>query len=251
MKAIFLGTGTSVGVPAVGCECKTCLSDDHRDKRLRASVLIVQDGHYILIDASTDFRQQALRAGLKQIDAILFTHAHADHCFGLDDTRPIMFRNGPIPCYATETTWQGLRRIYSYIFDPAPYPGIPRIIPHTLEGDLSLFGLSIEPLTVIHGPLAVTAYRMGGFAYVTDCKIIPDETCSRLCGLDLLVIDALRFKPHPTHITVDEALRYIERLKPRRALLTHISHDIKHADASAWLPEGIEIAYDGLEVDVG
>jgi len=250
MKVTLLGTGTSVGVPAVGCDCETCLSDDWRDRRLRASALVDHKGHNILIDASTDFRQQALRAGLKQIAAILFTHSHADHCFGLDDARPIMFRNGAIPVFATETTWQGLRRIYSYVFEPAPYPGVPRIIPHRIEGDFNLLGLEVEPLTVIHGKLPVTAFRMGRFAYVTDCNMIPDEACARLKGLDLLVIDALRFKKHPTHMTLDDALGYIERLRPRRALLTHISHDIKHAETSGHLPENVEIAYDGLMLDV-
>src|SRR5215216_4777659 len=250
MRITFLGTGTSVGVPAVGCDCETCLSGDPRDKRLRTSVLIEHDGQNIIIDASTDFRQQALRAGLKHLSAILFTHSHADHCFGLDDARPIMFRDGAIPCYATEVTWQGLRRIYSYVFDPAPYPGLPRIIAHQVEGDFNLLGLNVEPLTVIHGKLPVTAYRIGGFAYVTDCNHIPDETCARLMGLDSLVIDALRFKRHPTHMTLDEALGYIERLKPRRALLTHISHDIKHEDTSGHLPAGVGIAYDGLTLEM-
>ena len=250
MKVTLLGTGTSVGVPAVGCDCETCLSDDWRDKRLRTSALVEHNGHNIIIDASTDFRQQALRAGLKQIAAILFTHSHADHCFGLDDARPIMFRHGAIPVFATETTWQGLRRIYSYVFEPAPYPGVPRIIPHRIEGDFNLLGLEVEPLTVIHGKLPVTAFRMGRFAYVTDCNVIPDEACARLRGLDLLVIDALRFKKHPTHMTLDDALGYIERLRPRRALLTHISHDIKHAETSAHLPENVGIAYDGLTLEV-
>jgi phosphoribosyl 1,2-cyclic phosphate phosphodiesterase len=250
MKVTLLGTGTSVGVPTVGCDCETCLSDDWRDKRLRTSALIEHNGHNIIIDTSTDFRQQALRQGLKQIAAILFTHSHADHCFGLDDARPIMFKHGAIPVFATETTWQGLRRIYSYVFEPAPYPGVPRIIPHRIEGDFNLLGLEVEPLTVIHGKLPVTAFRMGRFAYVTDCNVIPDETCARLRGLDLLVIDALRFKKHPTHMTLDDALGYIERLQPRRALLTHISHDIKHAETSDHLPENVEIAYDGLMLDV-
>lgn len=250
MRITFLGTGTSVGVPAVGCDCETCLSDDPRDKRLRTSVLIEHEGRNIIIDTSTDFRQQALRVGLKQIAAILFTHAHADHCFGLDDTRPIMFRHGAIPVYATETTWQGLRRIYAYVFEPAPRAGVPRIIPHSIEGDFNLLGIPVEPLTVLHGMLRVTAYRLDRFAYVTDCNVIPDETCARLLGLDLLVIDALRFKKHPTHMTVNDALGYIERLRPRRALLTHISHDIKHAETSGHLPENVEIAYDGLTLEV-
>lgn len=250
MRVTFLGTGTSVGVPTVGCDCETCLSDDVRDKRLRTSVLIEHDGRNIIIDASTDFRQQALRARIKHIDAILFTHSHADHCFGLDDTRPIMFRHGAIACFATEVTWDGLRRIYSYVFEPAPYPGLPRIVPHRIEGDFNLMGLDVEPLTVIHGKLPVTAYRVGRFAYVTDCNYIPDETCARLLGLDLLVIDALRFKKHPTHMSLDQSLEYIEKLKPHRALLTHISHDIKHEETSGHLPANVEIAYDELTVEV-
>ncbi|HSB10077.1 MAG TPA: MBL fold metallo-hydrolase [Blastocatellia bacterium] len=250
MRVTFLGTGTSVGVPSVGCECATCLSEDPRDKRLRTSLLVEHQGQNVLIDASTDFRQQALRIGLKHLAAILFTHSHADHCFGLDDTRPIMFRDGAIPVFATEETWEGLRRIFSYAFEPAGYPGVPRIIPNRIEGDFDLLGLKIEPLTVIHGQLPVTAFRIGEFAYVTDCNSIPAETCVRLMGLDLLVIDALRFKKHPTHMTLDQALGYIERLKPRSALLTHISHDIKHADTSQHLPENVEIAYDGLVVEL-
>jgi phosphoribosyl 1,2-cyclic phosphate phosphodiesterase len=250
MRITFLGTGTSVGVPSVGCQCATCLSDDPRDNRLRTSVLIEHDGQNILIDASTDFRQQALRIGLDRLAAVLFTHSHADHCFGLDDTRPIMFRHGAIPVYATELTWQGLRRIYAYAFEPATYPGVPRIEPHRIDGAFELLGLEVEPLTVMHGQLAVTAFRIGGFAYVTDCNLIPDEACERLTGLDLLVIDALRFKKHPTHMTLDQSLGYIERLRPHRALLTHISHDIKHAETSGHLPENVEIAYDGLEVEV-
>ena len=251
MKITFLGTGTSVGVPSVGCECGTCLSDDPRDKRLRTSVLVEHLGQNFLIDASTDFRQQALRVGLKRLDAILFTHSHADHCFGLDDTRPIMFRRGAIACFATEVTWQGLRRIYAYAFEPAPYPGVPRIIPHRIEGDFCMFGLDICPLTVIHGRLPVTAFRINDFAYVTDCNLIPEEACERLSGLDLLVIDALRLKSHPTHMTLDQSLGYIERLRPRRALLTHISHDIKHDETSRRLPEGVGIAYDGLTWEAG
>jgi len=250
MRITFLGTGTSVGIPTVGCDCDTCLSTDPRDKRLRASILVQFEGKNVLIDASTDFRQQALAHGIKHIDAILFTHAHADHCFGLDDTRPIMFRNGPIDCYASEITWEGLRRVYAYAFEPSQYPGVPRIMPHTIEAEFALFGAKVEPLSLLHGRLPVTAFKIGRFAYATDCNLIPDETCARLKGLDLLIIDALRFKSHPTHMTVDQSLGYIERLRPRRALLTHISHDIKHEDTSGWLPAGVEIAYDGLQVDV-
>jgi phosphoribosyl 1,2-cyclic phosphate phosphodiesterase len=213
-------------------------------------VLLEHGGRNVIIDASTDFRQQALRIALRQLDAILFTHSHADHCFGLDDARPLMFRSGAIPCYATETTWQGLRRIYAYVFEPSPYPGLPRIVPHTIDGAFPLFDFIVEPLTVIHGRLPVTAFRIGEFAYVTDCNLIPDDTCARLMHLDLLVIDALRFKSHPTHMNLDQALGYVERLKPRRALLTHISHDISHKETSAHLPANVEIAYDGLQCEV-
>lgn len=249
MKVTFLGTGTSVGVPSVGCGCATCLSEDHRDKRLRASVLIEHLGQRILIDASTDFRQQALRIGLDRLDAILFTHAHADHCFGLDDARPLMFRHGAIPCYATEVTWEGLRRVYWYAFEPS-YSGVPRINARQIDGEFELFGLKITPLTVIHGRLPVTAFRIGRVAYVTDCNLIPDDACNKLSGLSLLIIDALRIKPHPTHLTLDDSLRYIERLQPQRALLTHISHDIKHFETSKRLPDRVELAYDGLEVQI-
>jgi phosphoribosyl 1,2-cyclic phosphate phosphodiesterase len=162
-----------------------------------------------------------------------------------------MFREGAMACFATETTWRGLRRIYAYAFEQAPYPGVPRIIPHTIDGEFNLLGLDVEPLTVIHGRLEVTAFRIKDFAYVTDCNLIPEDTCARLKGLDLLVIDALRFKSHPTHMTLDQAVGYIERLRPRRALLTHISHDIKHDETSQHLPEGVEIAYDGLIVEIG
>jgi phosphoribosyl 1,2-cyclic phosphate phosphodiesterase len=213
-------------------------------------VLIQHDDHYILIDASTDFRQQALRIGLRRLDAILFTHAHADHCFGLDDVRPLMFRGGAIPCYASEKTWEGLRRVYAYAFDPVPYPGVPRITPQTINGEFELNGLRVEPLSVMHGTLSVTAFKVGGFAYVTDCNFIPDDVCERLKGLELLVIDALRFRSHPTHLNLDQSLNYIERLEPHRALLTHISHDIKHSDTAGHLPAHVGIAYDGLEVQV-
>jgi phosphoribosyl 1,2-cyclic phosphate phosphodiesterase len=250
MKITFLGTGTSVGIPSIGCDCATCLSDDKRDRRLRASILIEHGDYRIVVDTSTDFRYQALRVKLKRLDAVLFTHAHADHCFGLDDTRPLMFRNGSaIPCYASEVTWEGLRRVYSYAFQPAQ-SGVPRIIPHHIDGPFELLGLAVVPLTVMHGRLPVTAFRIHNFAYVTDCNVLPDETLAELRGLEILVIGALRFKSHPTHMTLDEALAYIERLKPKRALLTHISHDINHAETSGHLPEGVEIAYDGLEVEL-
>jgi phosphoribosyl 1,2-cyclic phosphate phosphodiesterase len=250
MKLTFLGTGTSTGVPSIGCECETCISNDPRDKRLRVSVLIEHAGHSILIDTSSDFRQQALRYGLKRLDAVLVTHCHADHIFGLDDIRPLNFRYGALGLYANERAWVDIRRIFKYIFEPSHFGGgLPQVIPHTVAGGAQFClaeDLLITPLEVIHGRLPVMAYRLNDFAYATDLSEIPAVTMGQMQGLDALVLDCLRFKEHPTHLWVDKALEYIEKLKPRRAYLTHIAHDVKHQRDSARLPEGVEWAYDGL-----
>ena len=252
MKLTFLGTGTSTGVPSIGCECETCTSDDPRDKRLRVSVLIEHAGQTVLVDTSSDFRQQALRQRLRWLDAVLVTHCHADHIFGLDDIRPLNFRHGALGVYANERAWKDIRRIFQYIFEPSHYGGgLPQIVPHTVvAGAPFLFGpeLQITPLEVIHGRLPVIAYRFNDFAYATDLSEIPPQTMASLCDLDVLILDCLRFKPHPTHLWLDRALEYINELRPRRAYLTHIAHDVKHARDSARLPPGVEFAYDGLEV---
>lgn len=251
MKITFLGTGTSVGVPMIGCDCETCLSSDNHDRRLRASILVENQNQYFVIDTSTDFRQQALRVGLRSLDAIFITHCHADHVFGLDDIRPINFRSGlPLSCFASERTWEDLRRMFGYIFKPSGYQGLPQLLPNTIEGDFSIMGLNIKPLTVIHGRLPVTAFRINNVAYVTDCNLIPDETLAELQGLDLLIIDALRYKEHPTHLSLEKTLGYIEQLQPRKALLTHISHAMQHEKLRSELPEHIRPAYDGLEVEL-
>jgi phosphoribosyl 1,2-cyclic phosphate phosphodiesterase len=252
MKLTFLGTGTSTGVPSIGCECETCASDDPRDKRLRVSVLIEHGGQTILVDTSSDFRQQALKQRLKWLDAVLITHCHADHVFGLDDIRPLNFRHGALGVYANERAWVDIRRIFKYIFEPSHFGGgLPQVVPHTVvSGAPFCLGpdLHVTPLEVIHGRLPVIAYRFNDFAYATDLSEIPAATMAGLRGLDVLVLDCLRIKPHPTHLSLERALAYVDELKPRRTFLTHIAHDIKHARDTAALPDRVAFAYDGLEV---
>ncbi len=253
MKLTFLGTGTSTGVPTIGCECETCLSVDPRDKRLRVSVLIEHAGKTILVDTSIDFRQQALRAGLKRLDAVLITHCHVDHVFGLDDIRPFNFRYGAMGIYANEIAWTDLKRIFRYVFEPVHFGGgLPQLIPHNVMHTSPFsFGqdLEITPLEVIHGKLPVIAYRFNDFAYATDLKTIPDESLDGLRDLDVLVLDCVRIKPHSTHLCLEEALAYIEQIKPKRAYLTHMNHDILHARDSRLLPDNVEFAYDELVVE--
>jgi phosphoribosyl 1,2-cyclic phosphate phosphodiesterase len=254
MRITFLGTGTSVGVPMIGCECSTCTSDDPRDFRSRTG-LMVENGEYrLIIDISADFRQQALRERISRLDALLITHCHADHVFGLDDVRPFNFRHGPLPVYASESTWRQLRKVFYYIFEARHVGGgLPQIIPITIDGEFEVCGLRVTPFPVIHGKSEVTGYRFSNgqsdIAFVTDCNLIPEDSLAKLRGLDLLIIDALRYKPHPTHLHVAQTLAYIAELKPQRALLTHIGHDIKHLEASRELPDGVELAYDGLRID--
>jgi phosphoribosyl 1,2-cyclic phosphate phosphodiesterase len=252
MRLTFLGTGTSTGVPSIGCECETCTSEDPHDKRLRVSIIIEHAGQTVLVDTSSDFRQQALRFGLKRLDAVLITHCHADHVFGLDDIRPLNFRFGALGVYANERAWLDIRRIFKYIFEPSHFGGgLPQVIPGTVYSGASFClgkELEITPLEVIHGRLPVMGYRFNDFAYLTDLSEIPPTTMAELSSLDVLVLDCLRFKEHPTHLWVDKALEYVERLKPGRTFFTHIAHDIKHARDSARLPAGVEFAYDGLVV---
>ena len=250
MKLTLLGTGTSTGVPSIGCDCETCLSTDPRDKRLRASILVEHNGRSVLVDTSSDFRQQALRANIRYLDAVLITHCHVDHVFGLDDIRPLNFRYGAMPIFANETAWVDLRRIFQYIFKPTYFGGgLPQLIPHTVYsrspfciGD----GLEITPLEVIHGTLPVLAFRFNDFAYATDLKQIPADSMDGLRGLDVFVLDCVRIKPHSTHLCLEEALAIIADLKPKRAFLTHLNHDILHERDSKLLPENVELAYDGL-----
>lgn len=253
MKLTFLGTGTSTGVPSIGCRCETCRSTDERDKRLRVSILIEHAGKTVLVDTSIDFRQQALRAGIDYLDAVLITHCHVDHVFGLDDIRPLNFRHGAMGVYANEIAWTDLRRIFQYIFKPTHVGGgLPQLIPHTVVANAPFcIGEHVEvtPLEVIHGKLPVVAYRFNDFAYATDLKVIPKAAMEGLRDLDVLVLDCVRLIPHSTHLHLEEALAVIEELKPKRAFLTHLNHDILHERDSSLLPPNVEFAYDGLIVE--
>ena len=257
MRITFLGTGTSVGVPMIGCVCETCLSTDPRDNRLRTGLMIEHEGSTVVIDISTDFRQQALRAKMTKLDALLVTHCHADHVFGLDDIRPINFKHGAVNVHASESTWNQIRRVFYYIFEAKHVGGgLPNITPLILKNfeSLEICGLQVTPIPVVHGKGEVTAFRISdgkqNFAFVTDCNLIPDESLEALKGLDLLILDALRHKPHPTHLHLEQSLEYINFLSPRRTLLTHISHDFKHSEVASQLPPNVELAYDQLTIEL-
>ena len=251
MKLTFLGTGTSTGVPSIACDCDTCLSEDSRDKRLRVSILIEHADKKILVDTSIDFRQQALRANIKYLDAVLITHCHVDHVFGLDDIRPLNFRYGAMGVYANEIAWEDLRRIFKYIFEPTHIGGgLPQLIPHTVipNSPFCIGDIEVTPIEVIHGKLPVIAYRFNDFAYATDLKTIPPDSMEALRDLDVLVLDCVRIRPHSTHLCLEEALAIIEDLAPTRAYLTHLNHDFLHARDSKLLPDNVEFAYDELAV---
>jgi phosphoribosyl 1,2-cyclic phosphate phosphodiesterase len=216
--------------------------------------LIRYGGHIVIIDTSPDFRTQALRAHIERIDAILFTHSHADHILGLDDVRPYNFRQKQaIPVYAMEETLEAIRRVFQYAFEPGPnVSSVPKLLLHRLDGDpFELFGLEFTPVPLMHGNSTVLGFRFGDAAYLTDHSDIPEESKAKLQGLDVLFLDALRHRPHPTHSTVERSLGWVEELKPRRAFFTHICHDLPHAQTEDSLPTHVHLAYDGLEIEVG
>lgn len=250
----FLGTGTSAGVPFIGCDCDVCRSTDPRDKRLRPSIFVDVPGHAaILVDTTPDFRQQALAYDIRRLDAVLFTHSHADHILGLDDIRRFNWmQGGPIPCYANAETWAHIRRTFYYAFDGVQRSGggVPRVEPHEIAGPLSIGGVRVVPVPLWHGDAPILGFRFGAFAYLTDCNRLDDAAWPLVEGVDTLVIDALRDKPHATHFTVAQALEVIERLGPQRAFLTHMAHDLGYSATTARLPRGVELAYDGLVLDV-
>jgi phosphoribosyl 1,2-cyclic phosphate phosphodiesterase len=254
IKITVLGSGTSVGVPTVGCHCDVCTSTDPRDKRLRPSILVSYDGRNVLVDTTPDFRFQALRARIERVDAVLYTHAHADHILGLDDLRPYNFRQKEsIPIYAAPETMATIQRVYQYIFDGVKKESnVPRLATHLLNGEvLDLFGLEFRPVPILHGSATIYGFRFGAAAYLTDHSDIPESSMQQLCNLDVLFLDALRHKPHPTHSTVDRSLKTVEALRPRRSFFTHISHDLSHERTESLLPPHVKLAYDGLEILVG
>ena len=253
-RVTFLGTGTSSGVPMIGCACEVCTSPDPRDTRLRPSIHVDVPGHAsIVIDTTPDFRQQMLTAGVTRVDAVLFTHSHADHILGLDDIRRFNWiQGGPVPCYTTAGIWEDISRTFYYAFDGVQRKGggIPRIDRRHVDGPFGVGGVRVVPVPLWHGDAPILGFRFGTFAYLTDCNRLDDAAWPLVEGVETLVIDALRDKPHSTHFTVAEALEVISRLAPRRAFMTHMSHDLGHAATSARLPAGVELAYDGLVLDV-
>ena len=247
LDIVILGSGTSTGIPVVGCRCDVCRSENPRNQRTRCSALIRCAGHNLLIDTSTDLRQQALREDIRHVDAVLYTHYHADHVHGIDDLRGFNVPGGaPIPLYADPDTLAGLRRNFNYIFDQSQPPGyIPKLSLHPIAGPLKLFGLEITPIPLCHGAQMTTGYRCGPVAYLTDCNGIPDTSLALLDDLKLLVLDGLRFRPHPTHFNIPEAVAIAESIGAEQTLLTHLSHDVEHLCHDAALPDGINLAYDG------
>lgn len=258
MKLTFLGTGTSQGVPVIGCRCEVCRSTDSRDRRLRTSAMVECGSCRIVIDAGPDFRYQMLRAGLRQIDAILLTHFHKDHIGGLDDVRAFNFVDyptiRPVDIYTTPSTAKVVRKDYDYAFVEDKYRGVPEMRLHEFD-DAAPFhvkGIEIIPIRGRHSSrFEVTGYRIGKLAYLTDFKQIADAEVEKLKGVECLVVNALRFKPHDSHFSVDEAAALIERVQPRQAFLTHMSHEIGlHAESEGKLPAGVRLAYDRLIIEI-
>jgi phosphoribosyl 1,2-cyclic phosphate phosphodiesterase len=240
-----------MGVPTIGCDCAVCNSSDPRDRRTRPSVLVQYDGRSILIDTTPDFREQAIRERIHTLDAVLYTHAHADHILGLDDLRPVTFRHASrVPLYAGERAAQMIQKVFQYIFEADyKFGGLARVTMNILDDAIELFGARFETVKVIHGDTEIDGFRFGSAAYLTDFSEIPEASFGKLEGLDLLFLDALRRRPHPTHSSVEQSLKIVERLKPRRTFFTHISHDLRHEETNASLPPNVQLAYDGLKLE--
>lgn len=253
MKVTFLGTGTSSGVPVIGCKCFTCTSDDNKNNRTRSSVLLsLENGKNILIDTAVELRQQMIKNDVNRVDAVIYTHAHADHVHGLDDIRFFNMRQQKqIPCYGNKLAVNSLAKMYYYIFEDGQIGGgKPDITLNEVNDKFVVENEIIVPVAAYHGTLPIFGYRVRDFAYLTDVNSLPESSFELLKGLDVLVLGALRKTPHPTHYSVDEALEVIERIKPKKAYLTHIGHKLEHVQTSQELPEDVLMAYDGLEINI-
>lgn len=255
----FLGSGTSMGVPTLGCDCAVCTSamsptGDPRNRRTRPSIRLVYNDHTVVIDTGPDFHAQALREGVRRLDAVLYTHGHADHVMGFDDLRPLSFHTkGDLPLYADDKTASDIERIFEYAFRKQDrYPTSARVEMHRIDSTpgagFDLFGACFRRIPVTHGRQQITGYRFGSAAYLTDMSDIPPESVPLLQGLDVLILDALRRDPHTSHSHLQKSVAFVEQLKPRRAFFTHMSHDLDHAATEAILPPHIRLAYDGLQI---
>lgn len=253
MKITFLGTGTSQGIPVIGCKCEVCTSVDYHDNRLRSSILVETNGTHIVVDTGPDFRQQMLRERVSKLDAVLFTHAHKDHVAGMDDIRSFNFlQKKDMPIYATEFVLGRLKQEFEYIFTDSKYPGVPQVETHAIENKSFRVGnVEVQPIEVMHYKLPVFGFRFGDFTYITDANNIADEEKEKIKGSKVLVLNALQKKTHISHFNLEEALELMEELKPEKGYLTHIGHYMgRHAKVSKELPNNVEIAWDGLQFSV-
>ncbi|HKM16694.1 MAG: MBL fold metallo-hydrolase [Firmicutes bacterium] len=252
MKVTFLGTGTSYGVPVIGCDCEVCQSKDPRNHRTRASILIETDNLHLLIDTATEFRLQALRAGVKKIDAVLYTHCHADHVFGFDDLRAFSYHSGKaVPFYGNYDTIAEMLQVFGYVFRKTQVGGgKPLVKPVVVDGPFQVEGVAIIPVPAYHGNLPIYGYRIGDLAYITDCSRLPQPSLELLTGLKVLILGVIRYEPHPSHMHVDAALELVAKLKPQQAYFTHVTHLLDHETTNSKLPEAVSLAYDGLIITI-
>ena len=254
MKATLtvLGSGTSMGVPTIGCDCAVCHSSDPHDRRTRPSILVEYGGRTVLIDSTPDFREQAIREHIRKLDAVLYTHSHADHILGLDDFLGtlVVVRTFRLPLYARPEAADFIRSTFRYIFDgDYKFGGLAQVELKSFQGPIDLFGTRFEPIPVIHGETEIDGFRFGSAAYLTDHSSVPEASLAKLQNLDILFLDALRHIPHPTHSTVENSLRIVERLQPKRAFFTHICHDLPHEATNASLPPNVRLSYDGMKLE--